>query len=262
MSTRVEICGIVTDKLPKLTHKECMEMLREVRETGLEETREKFILANMRLVLSVIKRFYHKKESIDDIFQVGCIGLIKAMENFDLSLNVQFSTYAVPMIIGEIRRFLRDCSAVKVSRSIRDTAYKALQAREKIEKIKNSQAEIEDIAKEINLSEREVAFALDAISDPVSLFDPVYNDDSDTIMLLDQIRDSRNTDEHWLENIAILDAMAELTDRERQILNLRFFEGKTQIEVSNEVGISQAQVSRLEKNALKQIRTRMDMKAV
>ena len=255
--SRVEICGIVTDNLPKLTHIECMRLLRQVHD-GSEPAREEFILSNMRLVLSVIKRFYNKKESIDDIFQVGCIGLIKAMENFDLSLNVQFSTYAVPMIIGEIRRFLRDCSAVKVSRSIRDTAYRALQARDEIEKTRDQIADIEDIAAQINLSAREVAFALDAISDPVSIFDPVYNDDSDTIMLLDQIKDAKNTDEHWLENIAILDAIDSLTEREKQILTLRFFEGKTQIEVSTEVGISQAQVSRLEKNALKFIKSKLD----
>ncbi len=253
MNTRVEICGIDTATLPKLTHAESMELLKKAHD-GDEKAREEFLMANLRLVLSIVQRFAGKKESVDDIFQVGCIGLIKATENFDTSLNLRFSTYAVPMIIGEIRRFLRDSSHVRISRSIRDTAYKALQARQELESAGGSEASMEQIAAALNIPYRNVVYAMDAISDPVSLFDPVYHDGGETVMIMDQIADSKNTDENWLTSVSIAEAITKLSDRERQILNLRFFEGKTQVEVSNEVGISQAQVSRLEKAALHSIK--------
>ncbi len=216
--------------------------------------REQLISGNLRLVLSVIQKFTNRGENVDDLFQVGCIGLIKAIDNFNLDLDVKFSTYGVPMIIGEIRRYLRDNSALRVSRSMRDTAYKVLQAKEKYMGEHQREPSVEEIAKILELKREDVVFALDAIMDPVSLYEPVYSDGGDAICVMDQVKDSKNTDENWLEHIALREAMARLTDREKKILNLRFFEGKTQMEVSAEVGISQAQVSRLEKNAISQIK--------
>lgn len=249
---KVVICGLDTSTLPKLTKDEITDLMKKLK-TGDEEARQEFIIGNMRLVLCVVQRFMGRKENIDDIFQVGCVGLIKAIDNFDTTLNVRFSTYAVPMIIGEIRRFLRDNNSVRVSRSLRDTAYKALQAREALELKSNTEPTMEEIAAAIEMPVREVVYALDAISDPVSLFDPVYHDGGDTITLVDQLRDDKNSDENWTENVALKESIRKLAERERQILFLRYFEGKTQIEVSEEIGISQAQVSRLEKNALKTI---------
>lgn len=250
MNNRVEICGLDTSTLPKLSHEEMMELIKKAQ-SGDEVAREKFIMANLRLVLSVTQRFTAKKQSVDDIFQVGCIGLIKAMENFNVSYNLRFSTYAVPMIIGEIRRFLRDCSPLRVSRSVRDTAYHALQARQQIEYETGEVASVEDIAAALNIPVSDVVYALDGISDPVSLFDPVYHDGDDTVLVMDQIEGS--TDENALTRIDIDEAVERLSDRERKILMMRFYEGKTQMEVSREIGISQAQVSRLEKTAIKSI---------
>ncbi|HAZ36535.1 MAG TPA: RNA polymerase sporulation sigma factor SigG, partial [Clostridiaceae bacterium] len=221
---------------------------------GDKEAREKFISGNLRLVLSVIQRFNNRGENVDDLFQVGCIGLIKAIDNFDLSQNVKFSTYAVPMVIGEIRRYLRDNNSIRVSRSLRDTAYKALQVRDKLISKNNKEPTITEISQELNIPREEVVFALDAIQDPVSLFEPIYHDGGDAIFVMDQISDNKNYDENWIENISIKQAMQRLNKREKLILNLRFFEGKTQMEVANEIGISQAQVSRLEKTALNHMR--------
>ena len=249
MNGRVEICGINTADLPKLSHKETMALIDKAQ-SGDETAKDEFLMANLRLVLSIIQRFYGKKESIDDIFQVGCIGLIKAMYNFDTSLNLRFSTYAVPMIMGEIRRFLRDSSSIRVSRSIRDTAYKVLQTRQEMEAAANNEASLDDVAAAMNLPINEVVYAMDAISNPVSLFDPVYHDGGETVMIMDQVSDVKNCDDNWITSVSISEAMQKLSERERRILLLRFYEGKTQIEVSEEVGISQAQVSRLEKNAI------------
>lgn len=257
MSARVEICGINTSTLPKLSHKESIDLLNRIH-GGEQEARDLFLMANMRLVLSIVQRFGGKKESVDDIFQVGFIGLIKAMENFDTSLNLRFSTYAVPMIIGEIRRFLRDSCAVRVSRSIRDTAYRVLQTRQQLETQTNAEASLEDISKAMNIPLSEVVYAMDAISDPVSLFDPIYHDGNETVMIMDQISDVKNGDEKWITGVSISEAMTKLSSRERQILLLRFYEGKTQIEVSREIGISQAQVSRLEKNAISSLKKNID----
>ena len=250
---KVEICGVNTSKLKVLTEKEKTELLKRVRE-GDKKAREELINGNLRLVLSVIQRFTNRGENLDDLFQVGCIGLIKAIDNFNTDLDVRFSTYGVPMIIGEIRRYLRDNSTLRVSRSMRDTAYKVLQAKEKFLAEHQREPSIEEIAKELELKREDVVFALDAIVDPVSLYEPVYSDGGDTICVMDQVKDSKNTDESWLERIALKEAMNRLSERERHILNLRFFEGKTQMEVSAEVGISQAQVSRLEKSAINQIK--------
>lgn len=247
MNTRVEICGLDTSTLPKLKHEEMMELIKKAQ-SGDEAAREQFIMANLRLVLSVTQRFAQKKQSADDIFQVGCIGLIKAMENFNVSYNLRFSTYAVPMIIGEIRRFLRDCSALRVSRSVRDTAYHALQARQQIETETGDVATVEDIAAALNLPVSDVVYALDGISDPVSLFEPVYHDGDDAVLVMDQI--SGADDDSALSRIDVDDAVERLDERERKILMMRFYEGKTQMEVSKEIGISQAQVSRLEKAAI------------
>ena len=249
---KVEICGVDTSGLPKLTAKENEELLRRIKQ-GDKAAREKFIVGNMRLVLSLIKRFRLKNACADDVFQAGCVGLIKAIDNFDIGVGVKFSTYAVPMIIGEIKRFLRDGNSLRVSRSIRDTAYKVLKAREAIEG-RDEEATIERIAEELQVAEREVVYALDAISDPVSLYEPVYNKSGDTLLLMDQLADEKNTDETWTEHVALSEAMQKLTEREKKILFLRYYEGKTQTEISSEVGISQAQVSRLEKNALKNIK--------
>ena len=248
MSTRIHVCGIDTASLPKLTHDQTMELLSKARE-GNKSAREKFIMANVRLVLSIIQRFYGKKGNSDDLFQVGCIGLIKAMENFDLNLSLKFSTYAVPMIIGEIRRFLRDSSAVRVSRSLRDTAYQVIQARQALEAQNGKEATLDEVAAALNMPLHKIVDAMDAISDPVSLFDPVYHDGTDTVLIMDQISDLKNYDEKWINNVSISEAIKKLSDREREILLMRYYQGKTQMEVSEEIGISQAQVSRLEKSA-------------
>ncbi|OAA82697.1 RNA polymerase sporulation sigma factor SigG [Clostridium ljungdahlii] len=250
---KVEICGVNTSKLPVLKGKEMKELLIKMQQ-GDNESREKFIKGNLRLVLSVIQRFNNRGENVDDLFQVGCIGLIKAIDNFDLSQNVKFSTYAVPMIIGEIRRYLRDNNSIRVSRSLRDIAYKALQVRDKLIRENNKEPTISQISEELNIPREEVVFALDAIQDPVSLFEPIYHDGGDAIYVMDQISDTKNLDENWLENISIKEAMKKLNDREKLILNLRFFDGRTQMEVADEIGISQAQVSRLEKTALRHMR--------
>lgn len=252
MLQKVEICGVDTSGLPLLTAKENEELMRRLKE-GDAAAREKFIVGNMRLVLSLVKRFWAKNANADDVFQAGCIGLLKAIDNFDVNVGVRFSTYAVPMILGEIKRFLRDGNSLRVSRSIRDTAYNVLKTRERLE-AEDKEATIEKIAEAMKVREREVVYALDAISDPVSLFEPVYNKSGDTLMLMDQIYDEKNNDEVWTEHAALSDAMERLGERERKILFLRYYEGKTQTEISDEVGISQAQVSRLEKNAINAIR--------
>ena len=249
---KVEICGVDTSGLPKLTAKESEELMQRLK-AGDKQARDKFIVGNMRLVLSLVKRFRIKNLGADDVFQAGCVGLIKAIDGFDIRVGVKFSTYAVPMIVGEIKRYLRDGNSLRVSRSIRDMAYRVLKAREEIES-RDEEATIEKIAQELQVAQREVVYALDAISDPVSLYEPVYNKSGDTLLLMDQLADSKNTDEIWTEHVALSEAMGRLGDRERKILFLRYFEGKTQTEISEEVGISQAQVSRLEKNALQNIR--------
>ena len=253
MIKKVEIASVNTAKLPVLSNKEKNELLIKIKD-GDKEARDEFINGNLRLVLSVIKRFYGRGENLDDLFQVGCIGLMKAIDNFDLEQNVKFSTYAVPMIIGEIRRYLRDNNAIRVSRSLRDIAYKALLVRDRLVKDNNQEPTMSQIAKELNIPREEVVFALDAIQDPVSLFEPIYHDGGDAIYVMDQISDSKNSDDSWLENISIREAMKKLNNREKLILTLRFFNGKTQMEVADEIGISQAQVSRLEKTALKHMR--------
>ena len=253
MQGKVEICGVNTSKLKVLKSEETTALLRRAK-AGDQAAREELIAGNLRLVLSVIQKFTNRGENVDDLFQVGCIGLIKAIDNFNTDLDVRFSTYGVPMIIGEIRRYLRDNSAMRVSRSMRDTAYKVLQAKEKFLSEHHRDPSIEEIARELDLKREDVVFALDAISDPVSLYEPVYSDGGDTLCVMDQVHDSKNTDESWLEQIALKEAISQLTPRERHILSLRFFEGKTQMEVSAEVGISQAQVSRLEKSAINQIK--------
>lgn len=253
MQGKVEICGVNTAKLKVLKNEETAELLKRTKQ-GDMKAREELIAGNLRLVLSVIQKFTNRGENVDDLFQVGCIGLIKAIDNFNTELDVRFSTYGVPMIIGEIRRYLRDNSSMRVSRSMRDTAYKVLQAKERYISEHQKEPTIEEIAQMLEIKREEVVFALDAIVDPVSLYEPVYSDGGDTICVMDQVRDSKNTDESWLEQIALKEAISRLSERERHILNLRFFEGKTQMEVSAEVGISQAQVSRLEKNAINQIK--------
>ncbi len=252
MQSRVVICGVNTADLPKLTEKQSMELMVKIK-AGDKVAREQFIIGNMRLVLSLVKRFWHKKANADDVFQAGCVGLIKAIDGFDLRFNVKFSTYAVPMIMGDIKRFLRDGNSLRVSRSIRDLAYRILQVREKLEE-SDGAITYEAIASEMNIAQSEVAYALDAISDPVSLFDPVYSKGGDELMLMDQISDDKNNDEIWTENVALHEAMRALEERQKKILYLRYFEGKTQTEISQEVGISQAQVSRLEKGALAEIK--------
>ena len=251
MYNKVEICGVNTATLKVLTESE--KMLRRMHE-GDASAREDLVNGNLRLVLSVIQRFTQRGENLDDLFQVGCIGLIKAIDNFNTDLDVRFSTYGVPMIVGEIRRYLRDNSTMRVSRAMRDTAYKVLQAKEAYMAEHQREPTVDEIARMLELKREDVVFALDAIVDPVSLYEPVYSDSGDTICVMDQVRDSKNTDENWLEQIALREAIAKLSDREKRILSLRFFQGKTQMEVSTEVGISQAQVSRLEKNALRQIK--------
>jgi len=256
LASKVEICGADTSSLPKLTSAELNDLMKKVK-AGDAAARKQLIVGNMRLVLSVMKRYMNRRENIDDIFQVGCIGLMKAIDNFDTTLGVRFSTYAVPMIIGEIRRFLRDNNSLRVSRSLRDTAYQALQARERLEREGNNEPNIDSIAKALDMPMSEVAYALDAISDPVSLYDPVYHDGADAVLVMDQINDVKNTDDFWLEHVALKEGMGKLTPREKEILLLRYYEGRTQMEVSGEVGISQAQVSRLEKNAINHIRKYM-----
>ena len=256
MQGKVEICGVNTAELPVLKAAETRQLLEQSR-AGDRDAREKLISGNLRLVLSVVQKFAGRGESMDDLFQVGCIGLIKAIDAFDLSQNVQFSTYGVPMIAGELRRCLRDHSAVRVSRSMRDTAYKVLQAREKLAAETGREPDIETVAARLGISRQEVVFALEAISDPVSLYEPVYSDAGESATVMDQIGDKRNTDEHWLEQIALEEAIRRLTDREKRILALRFYDGRTQMEVAKQVGISQAQVSRLEKNAIRQIKKNM-----
>ena len=253
MINKVEICGVNTAKLPVLSNEEKNKLLIEIK-NGNQEAREKFINGNLKLVLSVIKRFYGRGENLDDLFQVGCIGLIKAMDNFDLSQNVQFSTYAVPMIIGEIRRYLRDNNMVRVSRSVRDLAYKVLAVKEKAVREQKKEPTVEEIAKTLGVEKEDIAFCLDAIQEPISLQEPVYNDGTDSIYVMDQIKDKKNSDENWAENITISEAMKKLKEKERNIINKRFFEGRTQMEVAEEIGISQAQVSRLEKSAINHIR--------
>ena len=253
MQNKVEICGVNTSKLKVLKNDETQALLLRAKQ-GDMKAREELIAGNLRLVLSVIQRFANRGENADDLFQVGCIGLLKAIDNFNTDLDVRFSTYGVPMIVGEIRRYLRDNSTMRVSRAMRDTAYKVLQAKEAYMAEHQREPTVDEIARMLELKREEVVFALDAIVDPVSLYEPVYSDSGDTICVMDQVRDSKNTDENWLEQIALREAIAKLSDREKRILSLRFFQGKTQMEVSTEVGISQAQVSRLEKNALRQIK--------
>ncbi len=252
MLQKVVICGVDTSGLPKLSAKENEELMKRLK-AGDERAREQFIVGNMRLVLSLVKRFWAKNANADDVFQAGCVGLIKAIDNFNTDFNVKFSTYAVPMILGEIKRYLRDGNSLRVSRSIRDTAYRILKVREGLEE-RDEEATIERIAAEMQVKEREVVYALDAISDPVSLFDPVYNKSGDTLQLMDQIFDESQSDDIWTERVALREAMNKLGEREKKILLLRYYEGKTQTEISAEVGISQAQVSRLEKNALGSIK--------
>lgn len=255
MNSKVVICGVDTSTLPKLTEKESMLLLERAK-AGDEDARNEFIVANMRLVLSIIKRFWTKNKSSDDIFQAGCIGLIKAIDNFDLSVGVKFSTYAVPMIIGEIKRLLRDGNSMRISRSIRDTAYQVLKTRGELER-EDKDTSLESIAKNMNVALSEVVYALDAISDTVSLYDPVFNKNGDELLLVDQIGDEKCTDDNWTEKVAIDGALSNLADREKKIIYLRYYEGKTQTEISEEVGISQAQVSRIEKTALKEIKERI-----
>ena len=248
MQGKVEIAGVNTARLPVLKNEETMALLRRAK------ARQQLIEGNLRLVLSVIQRFSSRGENADDLFQVGCVGLIKAIDNFDINQPVRFSTYGVPMIIGEIRRYLRDNSAIRVSRSMRDTAYRVLQVRDRLLAENQREPSVEQIAKELDLPREEVVFAMDAIVDPVSLYEPVYSDSGDAVCVMDQVRDTKNTDEDWTDRIALKEALKRLDPRERRILSLRFYEGKTQMEVSAEVGISQAQVSRLEKGAINTIK--------
>ena len=250
---KVEICGVNTSKLPVLKAEEKEELFRRIKE-GDEEARELYIKGNLRLVLSVIKRFSGSSENMDDLFQIGCIGLIKAIDNFDTTLNVKFSTYAVPMIIGEIRRYLRDNNSIRVSRSLRDSAYRAIYAKETSMKNNLKEPTIAEIANEIGIEKETIVYAMDAIQNQVSLFEPVYTEGGDTLYVMDQISDKKNREENWVENLSLREAINRLNQRERHIIDLRFYEGKTQMEVAQEIGISQAQVSRLEKNALKTMR--------
>ncbi len=250
---KVEICGVNTARLKTLTDEEKRDLLKKTKE-GDEDARQQLVHGNLRLVLSVIQRFSNRHDDMDDLFQVGCIGLIKAIDNFNIDLDVKFSTYAVPMIIGEIRRYLRDNNAIRISRSVRDTAYRALQAREALLAEKQSEPTAEEIAARIGEKKENVMRAMEAIVDPISLYEPVYSENGDSIYLMDQLSDSNPSDEAWLENIALKEAMKKLTERERKIINMRFYKNKTQMEIAQEIGISQAQVSRLEKAALERIR--------
>ena len=250
---KVEICGVNTAKLPLLKNAEKEALFMRISE-GDEEARKTYIEGNLRLVLSVIKRFSSSNENVDDLFQIGCVGLIKAIDNFNSELGVKFSTYAVPMIVGEIRRFLRDNNSIRVSRSLKDTAYKAIYARETMTRANLKEPTIEEISKEIGISKEDIVYALDAIQNPMSLYEPIYTDGGDTLYVMDQVSDKKNKEETWVEHISLSEAMKKLNEREHEIITLRFFEGKTQMEVSEIIGISQAQVSRLEKNALKTMR--------
>jgi len=250
---KVEICGVNTAKLPVLNNKEMRKLFTRMQSGDLQ-SREKLVNGNLRLVLSVIQRFNNRGEMVDDLFQVGCIGLIKAIDNFDLEQNVKFSTYAVPMIIGEIRRYLRDNTPVRVSRSLRDIAYKVLQIRDQLAHKFSREPTLVEIASELDVSREEIILAMDSIQEPVSLFEPIYNDGGDPIFVMDQISDEKSIDEKWLEVLSVKDALKKLSEREKLILTLRFYRGKTQMEVADEIGISQAQVSRLEKSALGQLR--------
>ena len=250
---KVEICGVNTAKLPLLKNAEKEALFMRISE-GDEEARKTYIEGNLRLVLSVIKRFSSSNENVDDLFQIGCVGLIKAIDNFNSELGVKFSTYAVPMIVGEIRRFLRDNNSIRVSRSLKDTAYKAIYARETMTRENLKEPTVEEISKEIGISKEDIVYALDAIQNPMSLYEPIYTDGGDTLYVMDQVSDKKNKEETWVEHISLSEAMKKLNEREHEIITLRFFEGKTQMEVSEIIGISQAQVSRLEKNALKTMR--------
>ena len=253
LMNKVEICGVNTSKLPVLSADEKKALFDRILK-GDEKAREEFIRGNLRLVLSVIQRFNNRGEMVDDLFQVGCIGLIKAIDNFDVTQEVQFSTYVVPMISGEIRRYLRDNNAIRVSRSLRDLAYKAIQVRERLFNENNREPSVSEIAKELDVECEELVMAIDSIQDTVSMFEPIFQDGTDTVCVMDQIRDEQNTDSAWEQTITINEAMKKLSDREQMIINLRFFEGRTQTEIADEIGISQAQISRLEKNALKHLR--------
>lgn len=253
MINKVEICGVNTSKLPVLTHEEKDALFERIK-NGDKSAREEFINGNLRLVLSVIQRFSGRGENMDDLFQVGCIGLMKSIDNFDPSYNVKFSTYAVPMIIGEVRRYLRDNNSIRVSRSLRDIAYKALRTNEELTAKNEKEPTIEEIAKIMGVEKELIVRALDAIQDPMSLYEPIYNDGGDAIFVIDQVSDEKSIDEHWLERISLKEAMKKLGEREKHILNLRFYKGRTQMEVAGEIGISQAQVSRLEKTALKHVK--------
>ncbi len=253
MIRKVEISNVNTKELPILSNEEKNELFIKIKQGDID-ARERFINGNLRLVLSVLQRFSGRCDNMDDLFQVGCVGLIKSIDNFDLSLNVQFSTYAVPMIIGEIRRYLRDNNPIRVSRSIRDLAYKALQAKEKLTKEFGKEPTVEQIAKEVGVDKEEIVFSFEAIQDPLSLQEPVYNDGGDSIYIMDQVSDSKATDEHWADSLTIEQAMKKLNEREKMIIQKRFFDGRTQMEVASEIGISQAQVSRLEKDAIVRIK--------
>ena len=252
-SYKVEICGVNTAKLPVLKEEEKDALFTRIKQ-GDATARETYIKGNLRLVLSVIKRFSGNHENVDDLFQIGCIGLIKAIDNFDSTLGVKFSTYAVPMIIGEIRRYLRDNNSIRVSRSLKDTAYKAIYAKDTLTRKNLKEPTVEEIAAEVGISKEDIVYALDAMQNPMSLYEPVYTDGGDTLYVMDQISDKKNKEEMWVEHLSLSEAMKRLNDRERHIISLRFFEGKTQTEVADMIGISQAQVSRLEKNALKAMR--------
>ena len=256
MINKVEICGVNTAKLPVLTNDEKLALFERIKK-GDKSARDEFINGNLRLVLSVIQKFSSRGANADDLFQIGCIGLMKSVDNFDLSQNVKFSTYAVPMIIGEIRRYLRDNNSIRVSRSLRDTAYKALGAKERLMAKNENEPTIDEIAKELGMEKEDIVFALDAIQEPVSLYEPIYNDGADAIFVMDQLSDEKSLDENWLEEISLREAMKKLGDREKHIINLRFFKGRTQIEVAKELGISQAQVSRLEKSAIGHMKKHM-----
>ena len=253
MINKVEISSVNTSQLPILTNKEKEELFIRIKQ-GDENARTEFIKGNLRLVLSVIQRFYGRGESADDLFQIGCVGLIKSIDNFDLRQGVQFSTYAVPMIIGEVRRYLRDNNSIRVSRSVRDLAYKAMQFKEKYTRENGKEPTIDMIAKELGVEREDISFSFDAIQDPVSLQEPVYNDGAESIYIMDQVKDSKNTDEVWAETMTIMQIMKKLNDKEKMIITKRFFDGRTQMEVADEIGISQAQVSRLEKNAIEHIK--------
>jgi RNA polymerase sporulation-specific sigma factor len=254
---KVEICGINTSNLPLLSNEEKKELFQKIQ-NGDRKAREEYIRGNLRLVLSIIQRFHHSNENMDDLFQIGCIGLMKAIDNFDVTQDVKFSTYAVPMIIGEIRRYLRDNNTIRVSRSLRDTAYKAIYAKEALMKKQETEPTLEDIAKMIDVSPEDIAFALDAIQSPVSLYEPVYSESGDTLYIMDQISDKKSKESHWIEHMSLEDALEHLPERENHIIKLRYFEGKTQMEVAEEIHISQAQVSRLEKNALSLMKNHLE----